>query len=166
MTQLELDDYNFFPPPGLSIYETETKLTKLVNMKLELEEKLFNINKLIEEESIHILEKPTPEFKNAIYSLLSKESPIRSSSILYKLSKDVLPPLSYTGLFTSWMNQIPNIKKEYIKDDTQEYYSLFCPVLEYYNAPQINNLPVVTHHKTKYKVPSNTKVKNPLQKLP
>ena len=173
-----LDDFNLFNPPGLtpmvqvihsykpykSVYKTESKLTKLINMKTELDkllistqEKIINIQKLIEEESKkeNIFKNPTSEFITAVYELLSRESPIRSSSIPHKLPKNVLPPIGYKGLFTSWMNQLINIKKQHVNDGYQEYdnYSLIYPVLEYQNLPQINKLPVIIHQKfKKYKV--------------
>jgi hypothetical protein len=159
-----LDDFDLFDPPGLTRieqvvhsympYEPESKLKQLINMKAELD-------KLIEEESKKESKKeikfknPTPEFTDAVYKLLTKESPIRSSSIPHKLPAGVLPPIGYKGLFTSWMNQLINVKKEYVKDGSQEYYnySLYYPILEYQNLPQINYLPVVEHQTTKrYKV--------------
>jgi hypothetical protein len=178
LTQLAnsvLDDFNLFDPPGLTrmehvihsykpyepVYETESKLTKLINMKTELDkllistqEKITNINKLIEEESNNIFAKPTPEFTDAVYALLSRESPIRSSSIPHKLPKNVLPPINHKGLFTSWMNQLINIKKQHVKDGSQEYdnYSLIYPILEYQYLPQINTLPVAYQKTKKYKV--------------
>ena len=51
----------------------------------------------------------SPEFITAIIKLLTKEGPIQLSNIPHKLPSNILPPKGIKGLFSKWMEQVPNI---------------------------------------------------------
>lgn len=127
---------NIGPPPGLPLIPIENKKIKLEHT-LSIEKQKINyiescikeINELLVVQSMPIIKpipikpvvvedsnKPTSEFITAVYNLLSKEAPIQLSNIPHKLPSDVLPTKRQKGLFTKWMEQVPNIHIDIISN--------------------------------------------------
>jgi len=50
-----------------------------------------------------------PEFTTAIIELLTREGPTQLSNIPHKLPQNVLPPKGIKGLFSKWIEQVPNL---------------------------------------------------------
>jgi hypothetical protein len=92
-----------------------------------LDSKIKEINELLKpipQKSIDVPEKEksdlpsiSAEFITAIIVLLTREGPTQLSNIPHKLPQNVLPPKGVKGLFTKWMEQVPNLQID-IQNDT------------------------------------------------
>jgi len=113
------DKYTPFEPTTEIKNKLEDELLIAKQKVAYLENELQKINKLKQTPTQQPLikqkpniNKPPPEFINAIYNLFSLENNIQLSNIPHRLPKNVLPPIGKKGLFTSWLDQVPNLNKK------------------------------------------------------
>ena len=116
------DKYTPFEPTSEIKNRLEDELFIAKQKVAYLENELQKINKqpLIKQtptqqpliKQITNINKPSPEFINAIYNLFSLENNIQLSNIPHRLPKNLLPPIGKKGLFTSWLDQVPNLNKK------------------------------------------------------
>lgn len=113
------------------VISCKVELTK-INELISAEKKIiqlthtYNENIVTPQNNSDTTKTPTPEFIQAINNLFLKESPIQLSNIPHKLPANVLPPKGQSGLFTSWLEQVPHMTKNSVKtqDRVLHYYHI------------------------------------------
>ena len=105
-------EHEIFIENERSIY-LDSKIKEINELLKPIPQKIIDVPEKEKSDSPSI----SAEFITAIIVLLTREGPTQLSNIPHKLPQNVLPPKGVKGLFTKWMEQVPNLQID-IQNDT------------------------------------------------